>query len=108
MEIAPTLLGVSEDQCRITEIYYLDKGSGSCQITARVSRGGPGGYGIGKELTITNNQNGGWDIEDHNHITMYSGSDSSVSSMITPRSFFSLRCSINASYCSRCFPYNSF
>lgn len=75
MEFAPAILGVSEDQCRITEIYYLDKGDNTYQLTARVSRGGPGGYGIGKELTITPKAGGNWDIVDNNHITMYGGSD---------------------------------
>ena len=75
MEFAPALLSVSEDQCRITEIYYLDKGNNTYQFTARVSRGGPGGYGIGKELTITQKAGGNWDIVDNNHITMYGGSD---------------------------------
>ncbi len=75
MEFAPSILGVSEDQCRITEIYYLDKGDNTYQLTARVSRGGPGGYGIGKELTITPKAGGNWDIVDNNHITMYGGSD---------------------------------
>lgn len=75
MEIAPALLGVSEDQCKITEIYCLDKGDNTYQFTARVSRGGSGGYGIGKELNITQSQDGSWDIEDLNHITMYGGSD---------------------------------
>ncbi len=75
MEIAPTLLGVSKNECRITEIYYLDKGENNYQFTARVSRGGPGGYGIGKALTITPKTGGGWDIADSNHITMYGGTD---------------------------------
>ena len=75
MDIAPALLSVSEEQCKITEIYYLDKGSHEYQFTARVSRGGPGGFGIGKDLTITAKAGGDFDIVDNNHVTLYSGSD---------------------------------
>lgn len=75
MEIAPALLGVSEDQCKITEIYYLDKGDNEYQFTARVSRGGSGGFGIGKDLSITPASGEEFDIVDHNHVTLYSGSD---------------------------------
>lgn len=82
MEIAPALLGVPEKQCRITEIYYLDKGDNEYRFTARVSRGGPGGYGIGKDLTITPKSDGGWDISDSNHITMYGGRDTIPGDMI--------------------------
>ena len=75
MDIAPALLSVSESQCRLTEIYYLDKGNHDYQFTARVSRGGPGGFGIGKDLTITPKSGGEFDIVDNNHVTLYSGSD---------------------------------
>ncbi len=75
MDIAPALLGVSKEQCKITEIYYLDKGNHEYQFTARVSRGGPGGFGIGKDLTITAKTGGDYDIVDNNHVTLYSGSD---------------------------------
>jgi len=75
MDIAPTLLSVSKEQCKITEIYYLDKGNHEYQFTARVSRGGPGGFGIGKDLTITAKTGGDYDIVDNNHVTLYSGSD---------------------------------
>lgn len=75
MDIAPTLLSVSKEQCKITEIYYLDKGNHEYQFTARVSRGGPGGFGIGKDLTITAKTSGDFDIVDNNHVTLYSGSD---------------------------------
>lgn len=75
MDIAPALLSVSEEQCKITEIYYLDKGNHEYQFTARVSRGGPGGFGIGKDLTITAKAGGDFDIVDNNHVTLYSGSD---------------------------------
>ena len=75
MDIAPALLSVSKEQCKITEIYYLDKGNHEYQFTARVSRGGPGGFGIGKDLTITAKTGGDYDIVDNNHVTLYSGSD---------------------------------
>ncbi|MBQ6348467.1 MAG: hypothetical protein IJI71_13075 [Clostridia bacterium] len=75
MDIAPALLSVSKDQCRITEIYYQDNGDNEYQFTARVSRGGPGGFGIGKDLTITAKAGGDFDIVDNNHVTLYSGTD---------------------------------
>lgn len=75
MDIAPALLSVPEDQCRITEIYYLDKGDNKYQFTARVSRGGSGGFGIGKDLSITPASGESFDIVDHNHVTLYSGTD---------------------------------
>ena len=82
MDIAPALLSVSEEQCKITEVYYLDKGNHEYQFTARVSRGGPGGFGIGKDLTITAKAGGDFDIVDNNHVTLYSGSDKIPGEMI--------------------------
>ena len=52
------------------------------QFTARVSRGGAGGFGIGKDLSITAVNGGNFDIVDHNHVTLYSGTDKIPGEMI--------------------------
>ena len=75
MDIAPSILGISDKQCRITEVYCLDMGNDTYQFTARVSRGGPGGYGIGLALKCKLKSDGSYDITQNNHLYLYSGSD---------------------------------
>lgn len=47
-----------------------------------MSRGGPGGYGIGNDLKITLNEAGEWEITDLHQITLYSGDQSIPGEMI--------------------------